>query len=50
VGKTLCPGEIVSETGIESKEASKITKELREEGEDYSPKRSYYFLKGQFIG
>jgi len=41
----LRPGDIVDETGIESKEVSKIIKELREEGIVYSPKRCYYALK-----
>lgn len=43
--KSLRPGEIAEETGIESKEVSKIIKELREEGKVYSPKRCYYALK-----
>ena len=42
---SLRPGDIASETGIESKEVSKIIKELREEGKVYSPKRCYYALK-----
>jgi len=41
----LRPGDIDSETGIESKEVSKIIKELREEGKVYSPKRCYWSLK-----
>ena len=41
----LRPGDIASETGIDSKEISKIIKELREEGKVYSPKRCYYALK-----
>ena len=43
--KPLRPGEIAKETGIESKEVSKIIGELREEGKVYSPKRCYYALK-----
>ncbi|MFX1316906.1 MAG: helix-turn-helix domain-containing protein [Promethearchaeota archaeon] len=43
--KPLRPGEIAEKTGIESKEVSKIIKELREEGKVYSPKRCYYALK-----
>ena len=43
--KPLRPGEISEKTGIESKEVSKIIKELREEGKVYSPKRCYYDLK-----
>ena len=44
-GKPLRPGEIAEATGIESKEVSKIIKELREEGKAHSPKRCYYALK-----
>lgn len=43
--KPLRPGEIANDTGIESKEVSKIIKELKEEGIVYSPKRCYYALK-----
>ena len=43
--KPLRPGEIAEKTGIESKEVSKIIKELREEGKVFSPKRCYYDLK-----
>jgi len=43
--KPLRPGEIAEQTGIESKEVSKIIKELREEGKVFSPKRCYYALK-----
>jgi len=43
--KPLRPGEIAEQTGVESKEVSKIIKELREEGKVYSPKRCYYALK-----
>ncbi|MFX1570049.1 MAG: MarR family transcriptional regulator [Promethearchaeota archaeon] len=39
------PGEIADQIGIESKEVSKVIKELREEGKVYSPKRCYYALK-----
>lgn len=41
----LRPGDIAKQTGIESKEVSKIIKELREEGKVHSPKRCYYALK-----
>ena len=41
----LRPGDIANETGIGSKEVSKIIKELREEGKIFSPKRCYYALK-----
>ncbi len=43
--KPLRPGEIAEQTGIESKDVSKIIKELREEGKIFSPKRCYYALK-----
>lgn len=43
--KPLRPGEIAEKTGIESKEVSKIIKELREQGKVHSPKRCYYALK-----
>ncbi|HID42710.1 MAG TPA: winged helix-turn-helix transcriptional regulator [Archaeoglobaceae archaeon] len=41
-GKPLRPGEIAEITGIDSKEASKIIKELKKEGKISSPKRCYY--------
>ncbi len=43
--KPFRPGEIAEQIGIDSKEVSKIIKELREEGKVYSPKRCYYALK-----
>jgi len=43
--KPLRPGDIAKQTGIESKEVSKIIKELREQGKVHSPKRCYYALK-----
>jgi len=43
--KPLRPGDIAKTIGIESKEVSKIIKELREEGQVHSPKRCYYALK-----
>jgi predicted transcriptional regulator len=43
--KPLRPGGIAKTIGIESKEVSKIIKELREEGKVHSPKRCYYALK-----
>ena len=43
--KPLRPGQIAEQTGIESKEVSKIIKELRKEGKVFSPKRCYYSLK-----
>ncbi len=41
-GKPLRPGDIAKMTGLESKEVSKIIKELRKEGKVQSPKRCYY--------
>ena len=43
--KPLRPGDIAKAIGIESKEVSKLIKELREEGKVHSPKRCYYALK-----
>jgi predicted transcriptional regulator len=43
--KPLKPGDIAATLGIDSKEVSKIIKDLREEGKVYSPKRCYYALK-----
>jgi len=43
--KPLKPGDIATKVGIDSKEVSKIIKDLREEGKVYSPKRCYYALK-----
>lgn len=43
--KPLKPGDIAITSGIDSKEVSKIIKDLREEGKVYSPKRCYYALK-----
>jgi len=43
-GKPLRPGDVAKMTGIESKEASKIIKELKKEGNKVSPKRCYYSL------
>ncbi|MFX1275436.1 MAG: transcriptional regulator [Promethearchaeota archaeon] len=44
-GKPLRPGDIAKTTGIESKNVSKIIKDLKEEGKVHSPKRCYYALK-----
>ncbi len=41
-GKPLRPGDIAKELGMESKEVSKIIKELKTEGKIESPKRCYY--------
>ena len=43
--KPLRPGDIAKQTNIDSKEVSKIIKELREEGKVHSPKRCYYAIK-----
>lgn len=43
--KPLMTGDIAKELGIESREVSKILKELREEGKVVSSKRCYYALK-----
>lgn len=43
--KPLRPGDIANSLEMESKEISKVIKELREEGRVYSPKRCYYALK-----
>lgn len=41
-GKPVRPGDISKTTGIDSKEISKIIKNLREKGLVHSPKRCYY--------
>jgi DNA-binding MarR family transcriptional regulator len=46
-GKPMRPGDIAKETGIDSKEVSKIIKELRAEGKIDSPKRCYYAPVGE---
>ena len=40
-GKPMRPGDIAKITGIDSKEVSKIIKELKEEGKVFSPKRCF---------
>lgn len=44
-GKPVRPRDIAKATGLDSKEVSKIIKELRSEGRVYSPKRCYYAPK-----
>ncbi len=44
-GKPVRPSAIAKETGLDSKEVSKIIKELRAEGLVHSPKRCYYAIK-----
>ncbi len=41
-GKPLRPGDIAKLTGLDSKEVSKIIKELKKEGKIHSPKHCYY--------
>ncbi len=41
-GKPVRPGDIAKATGLDSKEVSKLIKELRAEGKVISPKRCYY--------
>jgi len=43
-GKPVRPGEIAKATGIESKDLTKIFKELKTEGKVISPKRCFYSL------
>lgn len=42
--KPVRPGDIAKMTDLESKEVSKIIKELKKSGEIISPKRCYYAL------
>jgi len=44
-GKPMRPGEIAEKTGINSKEVSKLIKELKSDDKVYSPKRCYYDIK-----
>jgi Mn-dependent DtxR family transcriptional regulator len=41
-GKPVRPGDVAKMTGLESKEVSKIIKELKKAGKVISPKRCYY--------
>ena len=43
-GKPVRPGDIAKATGMESKDVSKLIKELKSEGKVISPKRCYYSL------
>ncbi len=45
VNKPLRPGDVAKTTGIDSKDVSKIIKELTKDGKITSPKRCYYALK-----
>jgi predicted transcriptional regulator len=42
--KSVRPGDIAKITGLESKEVSKVIKELKKSGKVISPKRCYYAL------
>jgi Mn-dependent DtxR family transcriptional regulator len=42
--KPVRPGDIAKIIGIESKEVSKVIKELKKSGKVISPKRCYYAL------
>lgn len=44
-GKPVRPGDVAKITGIDSKEISKIIKELKQKDLVYSPKRCYYAPK-----
>ncbi len=41
-GKPIRPGDVAKKTGIDSKEVSKIIKELKNEGKVISPKRCFW--------
>ena len=41
-GKPVRPGDVAKETGIDSKEVSKVIKELKNKGKVHSPKRCYW--------
>ena len=41
-GKPVRPGDVAKATGLNSKEASAIIKELKKQGKVVSPKRCYY--------
>lgn len=41
-GKPVRPGDVAKATGIDSKEVSKIIKELKKTGKITSPKRCFY--------
>ncbi|MEM2069868.1 MAG: transcriptional regulator [Archaeoglobaceae archaeon] len=45
LGKPVRPLDIAKETGLDSKEVSKIIQELKKEGLVYSPKRCFYTIK-----
>lgn len=41
-GKPVKPGDVAKALGVDSKEVSKVIKELKKEGKVISPKRCYY--------
>ena len=41
-GKPVRPGDIAKDLGIESKEVSKVIKELKKEGKVQSPKNCFW--------
>jgi Mn-dependent DtxR family transcriptional regulator len=41
-GKPVRPGDVAKETGIDSKEVSKVIKELKNKGKVHSPKRCFW--------
>ena len=41
-GKPVRPGDVAKLVGLESKEVSKVIKNLKKKGEVISPKRCYY--------
>ncbi|MEJ2634301.1 MAG: transcriptional regulator [Calditrichia bacterium] len=41
-GKPVRPGDVAKETGLDSKEVSKIIADLKKEGKVISPKRCFY--------
>jgi biotin operon repressor len=42
--KPVRPGDVAKETGMDSKEVSKVIAELKKSGKINSPKRCYYAL------
>ena len=42
INKPVRPGDLAELTGLDSKEVSKIIKELKDDGAIISPKRCYY--------
>jgi len=41
-GKPVRPGDIAKDLGIESKEVSRVIKELKKEGKVHSPKNCFW--------